>query len=277
MGQSALIDLSSLRVLCVDDDPVMRAVIRSALQRRGCRDIAQAHGGMDALDLCVGRRFDLLICDVRMHPMNGLDFLRALHNSGMGGGWPVIILSAETDPAVIQDAQDLGVAAWINKPVSVQTLIEQICAVLGPRGQIAGGGRDGELRAMTDRYHARLMTALTAADEIVHGLSFRAREAAHLAHTMRHTMAEIDEYARILGYELVSILVVRGIELMTAMVQNPVAATKGHATAARALGVLVTAMKRVAHNRMEGDGGEAGLLLLEKIDSIVDPVRAGFA
>ena len=47
MSQSALIDLSSVRVLCVDDDPVMRSVLRTALQRRGCREVVQAHGGTE--------------------------------------------------------------------------------------------------------------------------------------------------------------------------------------------------------------------------------------
>ena len=108
MSQSALIDLSSVRVLCVDDDAVMRSVIRSALQRRGCRDVVQATGGLDALDLCAGRTFDLIICDFQMSPMTGLDFLRALASSGLGEGWPVIMLSADTNPATIQDAQALG-------------------------------------------------------------------------------------------------------------------------------------------------------------------------
>ena len=277
MSQSALIDLSSVRVLCIDDDAVMRSVVRSALQRRGCRDVVQAHGGMDALDLCASRTFDLIICDVRMHPMSGLDFLRALANSGLGRGWPVIMLSGDTDPATIQEAQDLGISAWVGKPVSVHTLIERVSAVLRLHGRLDGLAHDGELRAMMERYHTRLMTALTAAEETVNALSFRAREAAHLAHGMRHILADIDEHAHTLGYELIVMLAGRAGDLLTAMVQNPVAAARGHAAAARALGTLVTAMKRVAHNRLEGDGAEAGLKLLEKIDRIVDPVREGLA
>ncbi len=275
MSQSALIDLSSVRVLCVDDDPVMRSVIRSALQRRGCRDVAQAHGGMDALDLCAGRGFDLVICDYQMSPMNGHDFLRALSNSGLGAGWPVIMLSAETNPDTILEAQNLGVSAWVAKPVSVHTLVERVSAVLRLHGQISGASQDGEMLAMTDRYHARLMAALMAAEESSHSLGFRAREAASLAHGLCHTLGNINEHARTLGFGLVTMLAGRAMDLVEAMVRNPAAAARTHIETSRALSTLVTAMKRVAHNRMDGDGAEAGLKLLERVDGIVDPVRAG--
>jgi hypothetical protein len=61
------------------------------------------------------------------------------------------------------------------------------------------------------------------------------------------------------------------------MTRNPSAAARANNATARALGTLITAMKRVAHNRMEGDGGEAGLTLLSKIDGMVAPVRAALA
>lgn len=275
MSQSALIDLSSVRVLCVDDDAVMRSVIRSALQRRGCRDVVQATDGLDALDLCAGRTFDLIICDFQMSPMTGLDFLRALASSGLGEGWPVIMLSADTNPATIQDAQALGVSAWVGKPVSVQTLIERVSTVLRLNGHLSGGGQDGELKALAERHHARLMASIVLAEEAAQSLSYRPREAVNLAHSLRHTLHSINEHASTLGYGLVTMLAGRAMDLAVAMEQNPPAATRGHADAARALGTLATAMKRVTHNRMEGDGAEAGLKLLDKIDAIVDPVRAG--
>ena len=275
MSQSALIDLSSVRVLCVDDDPVIRLVIRAALQRRGCREVVQATDGLDALDLCAGRTFDLLICDCQMSPMNGLDFLRALANSGLGEGWPVIMLSADTNPATIQDAQALGVSAWVGKPVSVHTLIERVSTVLRLNGRIKGGAQDGELKALAERHHARLMASIVLAEEAAQSLNYRAREAVNLAHGLRHTLDSINEHAHTLGYGLVTMLTGRAMDLVLAMQQNPAAATRGHAGASRALGTLATAMKRVAHNRMEGDGAEAGMKLLDRIDAIVDPVRAG--
>jgi DNA-binding response OmpR family regulator len=273
MNQLALIDLSSVRVLCIDDDAVMRSIVRTALQRRGCRDVMQAHSGMDALDVCASRTFDLIICDVRMHPMDGLDFLRALANSGLCRGCPVIMLSGDTDLDTIQTARDLGIAEWVAKPVSVHTLLERISIVLRRHGHIGGMARDGAPRAASERDHARLTAALASAEDTVHALSVRAREAAYLAHGMRDTLTEIEEHAHTLGYRLIGMLAVRAADLTAAMVRNPVAATEGHAAVSLALGTLVTAMKRVAQKRVEGDGAEAGSRLLEKIDRIVGPVR----
>src|SRR5580658_5928600 len=111
MSQTSLIDLSTVSVMCIDDDAVIRSVIRFALQRHGCQDVVQAHGGIEALHLCAGRGFDLLICDYQMSPMNGLEFLRELAKTGLGEDWPVIMLSAETNPATIEEAKTLGVRA----------------------------------------------------------------------------------------------------------------------------------------------------------------------
>jgi len=275
MSQSALIDLSSISVMCVDDDPVIRSVVRFGLQRHGCGDFGQANSGPQALELCRERNFDLLICDFQMSPMTGLDFLRELARVGLGAGWPVIMLSAETNPATIQEALDLGVCAWVGKPISVQTLIERVGAVLNLRGQISLARQDPELLATAERHHARLMAALRGAEEAVLSLNHRPRETMMRVQSLRQGLVDISELARILGYGLVTMLAARATELATAMGRNPAAAVRGHTAAARASMTLVTAMKRVALNRMNGDGAEGGLKLLEMIDGLIAPARAG--
>jgi hypothetical protein len=69
-------------------------------------------------------------------------------------------------------------------------------------------------------------------------------------------------------------LLTRAVEVVVAMERNPAAAARGHANAARALTSVITAMKRVAQNHMQGDGGEAGLKLLNVIDAMIAPVSA---
>lgn len=248
MSQTALIDLSSIRVLCIDEDTVIRSVIRSALQRHLCKDVVQAHGGMEALDLCAGRSFDLVICDFQMRPMTGLEFLRELANTGLAEGWPVILLGAETDPTTVQEAGQLGVCAWVGKPVSVQTLIEQIGSVLRPRGQITSTPPGPELRAMADRRHAHLMASLRAAEEAAQALNLRPRETANLARNLRHMLNEVIEHARALDFGLATLLAERAIDLAAAMERNPAAAARGNAGAGRAMGSVITAMKRVGQN-----------------------------
>ena len=275
MSQSALIDLSSVRVLCVDDDPVMRSIVRAALQRRGCRDVVQANGGIDALDLCAGRTFDLLICDVQMTPMTGIEFLRTLANSGLAEGWPVVMLSAETNPATIREAENIGVSAWVGKPVSIQVLMDRVSTVLRLHGHVTGGGHDGKMQDMAERCHAQLMAALIAAAETSKSLAYRPREIMSLAQTLRHHLDNIDEHARTLGYGLINLLAARARDLVQTLARFPAAAARGQAGAAGALSTTLTAMTRVAQNRMEGDGAEAGRKLLEKFDLITNPIRTG--
>jgi two-component system chemotaxis response regulator CheY len=274
MSHSAHMDLSGVRVLCIDGDPVIRSVVRFALQRHGCGDVVLAHGGPEALDLCAGRTFDLLICDFQMAPMTGLDFLRELAKSGLGEGWPVIMLSAVSEPDTIKEAHDLGVRAWLDKPVSAQALVENVGSVLHGLGQLRRSLPDTELQATAERHQARLMAGLRAAEQSAKGLGFRPLEAVMLAQALRHELDDINEHAGTLGYGLVTMLAARAMDLVVAMTRNPAAAARSHGGAARALGTLVTAMKRIAQNRMVGDGAMAGLILLEKIDGVVSPVRA---
>jgi two-component system chemotaxis response regulator CheY len=273
MSQSAQMDLSGVSVLCIDDDPVIRSVVRFALQHQGCDDVVLAHGGAEALDLCAGRKFDLLICDFQMAPMTGLEFLRELAKSGLGEGWPVIMLSAVTEPETIQEAQDLGVRAWVGKPVSAQALVANVGSVLHGLGHLRRSRPNAELQATAERHHARLMAGLRAAEQSAKGLGSNPREALTRAHTLRHELDDINEHAGTLGYELVTMLAARATDLVMAMMRNPAAAARSLGGAAQALGTLVTAMKRIAQNRMVGDGAMAGLQLLEKIDGVVTPVR----
>jgi CheY-like chemotaxis protein len=275
MSQSTPIDLSNTSVLCVDDDPVIRSVVRQAFQRHGCHDVVVAHGGAEALDICAGRRFDLMICDYQMSPMNGLDFLRELAQTGLGDSWPVIMLSAEADPAVVQEAQALGVRAWVAKPVSIQALIGHVGTVLNQNGQIRPPVQNPEHKAMTEQHHARLMAALRIADEATQRFDLHPREVAMLAQSLGNAFVDVTGHANALGYGLIPRLTARAMDIVAAMARNPGMAARGHAAEARVLGTLVTAMKRIAQNRMEGDGAEAGLKLLEMIDGLTAPVRSG--
>ncbi|MGE4049251.1 MAG: response regulator, partial [Acetobacteraceae bacterium] len=249
-------------------------VVRSALQARGCRDIVQAKGGPEALDICAGRGFDLLICDYQMAPMNGIEFLKALAASGLGGGWPVLMLSAETDPVTIAHAQALGVSAWIGKPVSAVRLIERVGTVLGLGAPTGGAHADPGLREAWERHHARLMSEIMSLTEVLASFPFRDRESASLVRTVLRLLEEINEQATTIGYELVGTLAQRGTALLRLAEQRPAAAARYHADIGRSVTTIATAMKRVVQNRIGGDGGEAGLKLLNKLDDVISPVRA---
>ena len=267
-----LTDLSAIRVLCVDDDPVMRTLIREALSKRGCRAIDQAPNGADALKLCAAKTFDLLICDFQMAPMNGVAFLQALAEAGYGAGLPVIMLSAEVDPAAIASAQDMGISAWVAKPVSIVRLLERIAAVLGP-SVMRTASPDAGPATSDEHYHARLLGMIDTASAILTAMPYQRADAGRPGSTLQRTLEQIHEQVGLLGYGLVGHLAERALTLLRGSArpgENP----RHNPELIAALSSILTAMRRVAGKRIHGDGGVAGLKLLNAIDDSLAPIAA---
>lgn len=107
------------QALIVDDEPVVRKVVRRALQRAGF-DVTEASDGRAALDCARGSDFDLVISDVRMPVMDGLDLLEhlSLHLPEL----PVILISGSLESAGIRRATALGAFDVLDKPFAVQRL-----------------------------------------------------------------------------------------------------------------------------------------------------------
>jgi CheY-like chemotaxis protein len=273
MSSSSLIDLSGVRVLCVDDDPLIRSVVRAALHARGCRSIEQAQDGPAALALCASREFDLIICDYQMAPMDGLAFLRALCEAGHGAGWPVVMLSAEADPATITAARDLGISAWVPKPVSVVRLIERVGAALGPARLAAVPAHGVAPDPAMERCHTQILAALTSIEELLATLPYRQRELAAQFRQMLNAFDQVREQARMLGYGLVEHLADRAASLLAAAERQPALLRRRWQDIATAIASLVTAIRRVAQKRLSGDGGVSGLKLLNAVDDSLASLR----
>ena len=270
---ASLIDLSAIRVLCVDDDPVMRTLIREALSKHGCRGIDQAQNGVEALARCAEKSFDLLICDFQMAPMNGVAFLRALCEAGYGAGLPVIMLSAEVDPAAIASAQDMGISAWVAKPISVVRLLERIAAVLGP-SVIRAHAADASPAAATDHYHTRLLGMIDTATATLAAMPYQRAAPVRPESTLQRILEQISEQVGLLGYGLVGHLAERGLSLLRSTVTRPGESPRHNPEVIAALSSILTAMRRVATKRIQGDGGIAGLKLLNAIDDSMPPITA---
>ncbi len=114
------------RVLVVEDDAVVRRIILKMLQQMGFRYIGEADNGASALQEVEKLPPDLILCDIEMKPMDGLSFLQVLRKS-QGENCPkFIFLTGHTEPAIVNRAHELGVDAFIIKPVKVAQLSYQI-------------------------------------------------------------------------------------------------------------------------------------------------------
>jgi CheY-like chemotaxis protein len=116
------------RVLIADDDPQMRRLIRSVLQREGF-DVVEAVDGLDALELAEKGGVDLVILDLDMPRLNGLGVLEELRAQVRTACFPVIILTAQHGETE-EKALDLGADDYLSKPVQTRSLVARVRAVL---------------------------------------------------------------------------------------------------------------------------------------------------
>lgn len=125
-------DLGEIRVLVVDDQEFVRAIVRKMLEQIGVRSVLEARDGGDGLKMLLDARPDMIICDVQMRPMNGLDFLKALRETPLVDKTPVLMLTAHTDQATIDRARALKVDGFLSKPVTPSVLKERLLRALSP-------------------------------------------------------------------------------------------------------------------------------------------------
>ncbi|HWW62462.1 MAG TPA: response regulator [Thermoanaerobaculia bacterium] len=108
------------RVLVVDDDTSIRKMIVAALKRDGY-SFVEAANGLEALDLMRSEKPDVVVLDLMMPVLSGWDVLRERSHDAELRGIPVIIVSANRDPAVAT-AVDQGICAFLPKPFDIGAL-----------------------------------------------------------------------------------------------------------------------------------------------------------
>lgn len=124
--------IALLRVLVVDDDAEHRALIRRMLERIGTTQIIEAPNGLAGVASLKQESVDIVICDWRMPVMSGIDMLKAVRAEQPR--LPFIMLSGRADEVAVTAAKDMGVSAYLVKPVTPEKLklkITQVFARLG--------------------------------------------------------------------------------------------------------------------------------------------------
>lgn len=116
-------DSIPLRVLVVDDEPPIRRFLRTSLTAQGY-DIVEAEDGAKALEEVRRRSPDLLVLDLGLPGIDGLEVIRRLRGSGVP--LPIIVLSSRVDEAGKVEALDLGADDYVTKPFGVEELLARI-------------------------------------------------------------------------------------------------------------------------------------------------------
>jgi two-component system alkaline phosphatase synthesis response regulator PhoP len=120
------------RILVVDDDRKIVNLVRAYLEKDGYR-VSAAYDGLQALELARESRADLIVLDLMLPGMDGLDVCRVLR--GEGNKVPIIMLTAKTTEADKLVGLDLGADDYVTKPFSPRELLARVRAVLRRVGE----------------------------------------------------------------------------------------------------------------------------------------------
>jgi CheY-like chemotaxis protein len=129
-------DIKRARVIVVEDEKIMSTFILGALRRLGILDLYAFEDGAAALREMATLKPDLILTDVHMQPMGGIEFVRNLRASAHSqlANIPVIFLSADSSASTVGEALPLGVAGYIVKPPGLPALNAKIeLALNGPK------------------------------------------------------------------------------------------------------------------------------------------------
>ena len=117
--------MTSLKVLIADDEPLIRQDLKEILTDAGYEVIAEARDGHHALELAKETYPELLIMDIKMPNINGLEAAEEIQIA-LNKRLPTVILTAYNQPELIQKAGEIGAFAFLTKPVKPQDLIATI-------------------------------------------------------------------------------------------------------------------------------------------------------
>ncbi len=120
--------IEPIKVILADDDPLTRLDLRHALETLGLRVLGEAEDGRQALSLARTLRPDLLILDIMMPQMDGLDAARIARTEGLGA---VMLLTGYAEEDMIARADAAGVLAYLRKPFRTEELGPSIAIALG--------------------------------------------------------------------------------------------------------------------------------------------------
>ncbi len=118
-------------ILIVDDSNAMRAFIISGLEEVGDFDFKEARTGFEALKELPRGNYALIISDINMPDINGLELLNFVKTSEQYKKIPVLMISTETKEEDLQRALSMGADDYLKKPFDIKTLQKKVKKLLG--------------------------------------------------------------------------------------------------------------------------------------------------
>lgn len=123
------IDFALLNYLIVEDNAFMRTLLRGLVQAVGGRNIDTATNGREALDKMKLLVPDVVICDLEMAPISGLQLTKMIRERADEADCAIIMITGHAELKVVKRAKELGVTDFLAKPVSAGRMFDRLTAV----------------------------------------------------------------------------------------------------------------------------------------------------
>jgi len=120
--------VKEVRTLIVDDSSVMRKIIERTLRQAGIEPLVvhEAGSGVEGLDMLKTNEVDLILSDINMPTMDGLELLRQIQLQKLAPGVPVMMITTESSEEHVKQAIQAGARGYIRKPFTAEQMKERI-------------------------------------------------------------------------------------------------------------------------------------------------------
>ena len=124
--------MKKARILIVDDSSVMRKIVERSLRQAGLEivQVLEASNGAEALVVAQNSALDLILSDINMPTMDGLEFVRRLRDVENAKNVPVIMITTEAGESAVVQALSNGARGYIRKPFTPEQIKERIAPLL---------------------------------------------------------------------------------------------------------------------------------------------------
>jgi len=124
--------MANIQVLIVDDSSVMRKIVERSLRQAGLEitRVFEAGNGAEALTVLSDAKVDIILCDINMPVMDGLEFVKQLAGTENAKGVPVVMITTEGSEGHVVQALSAGAKGYLRKPFTADQVKEHILPVL---------------------------------------------------------------------------------------------------------------------------------------------------
>lgn len=125
--------MNKIRALIVDDSSVMRKIVERSLRQAGVdlEKVSEASNGAEALAVLQSDAVDIILCDINMPVMDGLEFVRQAATVESAKHVPIVMITTEGSESHVVEALSAGARGYIRKPFTPDQVKEHVVPLLG--------------------------------------------------------------------------------------------------------------------------------------------------